>query len=85
MHALQLQAGYFIEELLPALMQGAEAAGGDEQQVRELLQWLSWLEVKSAQLLRQATPEYDNASPHTIWTVAVNMLTRGLPTQAPSI
>lgn len=83
MHALQLQAGYFIEELLPALTAGATAAGEGEEQVRELLRWLSWFEVESRQPFRLAVPEYDDSSPHTIWTVAVNLLTRGLPTRAP--
>lgn len=83
MHALQLQAGYFIEELLPVLIKGATVAGGNEQQVHDLLHWLSWFEVESTQPFRLAAPEYDNSSPHTIWTVAVNLLTRGLPTRAP--
>jgi hypothetical protein len=87
MHSLQLQAGYFIEELLPALTVGATAAGEGEQQVRDLLHWLSWFEVLSTKPFYPATPDYDSApgtaSPHTIWTVAINLLLRGLPTRAP--
>lgn len=87
MHSLQLQAGYFIEELLPALTAGATAAGEGEQQVRDLLHWLSWFEVLSTKPFQPATPDYDSApgttSPHTIWTVATNLLLRGLPTRAP--
>lgn len=80
---LQLQAGYFIEELLPVLSTGASIQGASVKQVHALLKALSWFEVESNVTFELAAPDYDAISPHAIWTVAVNLLTRGLPTRAP--
>ena len=85
MFKLQLQAGYFIEELMPELVAGATAVGGNEQQVRDLLHHISWFEVAGSQPFVVAEPDYDTStsSHQAIWTVAANLLMRGLPTRAP--
>jgi ATP-dependent DNA helicase RecQ len=87
MQEIQLQAGYFIEELLSSLEKGAEGAGGDKKQVKDLLHWLSWFEVRSTKDFELGASEYDHRpdsiAPHAIWAVATNLLTRGLPTRAP--
>ncbi len=76
---LQLQAGYFIEELWPLL---AKAAGSEES-ARALLHELSWFDVGCSHPFKMAAPDYDKTGPQALWTVAVNLMTRGLPTRFP--
>ncbi len=70
---------------MPKLVAGAIAVGGNEQQVRDLLHHISWFEVAGSQPFVVAEPDYDTStsSHQAIWTVAVNLLMRGLPTRAP--
>ncbi len=76
----QLQAGYAVEEVLhflstPQLQQAIPAA-----QVREMLHHLSWFEVESTVAFDQRGIEHDNEA---LWSVAANLVSRGLPTRAP--
>ena len=70
---------------MPELVAGATAVGGNEQQVRDLLHHISWFEVAGSQPFVVAEPDYDTStsSHQAIWTVAANLLMRGLPTRAP--
>lgn len=74
---LQLQAGYFIEELLPALAT-ALAPTISEETIRALLRNLSYFEVETTLPLKGPGEE-----PDSLLAVATNLVSRGLPTRAP--
>ena len=81
---MQLQAGYFIEELESILLEGATANSKQAKtELQSLLHELSWFEVHGSTSFNAAAPEYDAVAPYAVWTVAANLMMRGLPTRAP--
>ncbi|UOQ55644.1 DEAD/DEAH box helicase [Hymenobacter cellulosivorans] len=81
---MQLQAGYFIEELESLLLKGAAANSvRAKEELQSLLHELSWFEVHGNTAFNAAAPEYDAVAPYAIWSVATNLMMRGLPTRAP--
>ena len=79
---MQLQAAYVIEELEDHLTRAVTGQDGAVT-VRALWRELSWFEVTATNSFEWARPEYDATGPHALWTVAANLLARGLPTRAP--
>lgn len=81
---MQLQAGYFIEELESLLLEGATTNNRlGKSDLQNLLHELSWFEVQGSSAFNTAAPAYDAVAPYAIWTVAANLIMRGLPTRAP--
>ncbi|OUJ69948.1 DEAD/DEAH box helicase [Hymenobacter crusticola] len=80
---MQLQAGYFIEELELILLEGAISSNQAKIDLQSLLHELSWFEVHGSTLFNATASDYDAVDTHAIWTVAANLIMRGLPTRAP--
>lgn len=55
---IQLQAGYFIEELLPELKKALAHDQETEARVRALLHSLSWFDVAHTQPFPATEPDY---------------------------
>lgn len=76
---IQLHAGYFIEELLPFLLNEADDNVEEAQKkVLALLRQLSYFEVDSSIPL-----EGHSTEPNSLVAVAGNLIGRGMPTRAP--
>ncbi|MBG8553986.1 DEAD/DEAH box helicase [Hymenobacter guriensis] len=76
----QLQAGYAIEEVIRFLSDTQLHNPIPASQVRAMLHHLSWFEVESSIRFDGPGIEHDDEA---LWTVAANLVSRGLPTRAP--